>query len=159
MLVIDEEGNKLGVMTKRDAIKLAEEKELDLVLVAPNATPVVCKLLDYSRYRYEQQKKAKEAKKNQKRIEVKEVQLSAVIQKHDIETRYRQALKFLEAGNKIKVRIYLKGRMVQKQDIAKEVIDNFVNSLSGLVKIETEMKFEGQNLFCILAPVKQSNPK
>jgi translation initiation factor IF-3 len=156
VLLIDEDGTKLGMLSKKEALQIADEKELDLVLVSANATPAVCKLMNYSKYRYDQQKKIKESKKNQKRIEVKEVQLSAVIQKHDIETRRNQALKHIEAGNKIKIRIFLKGRMLQKMDMAKAVINEFIASLDGLVKIESEMKFEGPNLFVILAPLKSS---
>jgi translation initiation factor IF-3 len=156
MLVIDEDGTKLGILSKKEAQALADEKDLDLVLVSNNSTPAVCKLMNYSKYRYDQQKKIKESKKNQKRIEVKEVQLSAVIQKHDIETRRNQALKHLEAGNKIKIRIFLKGRMLQKMDMAKGVINEFISSLDGIAKIESEMKFEGPNLFVILAPIKSN---
>jgi len=154
VLLVDDEG-KTHLLSKSDALALAEEKGLDLVLIAPNANPVVCKLLDYAKYVYDKQKKEKEIKKNQKIILIKEIQLSPVIQKHDIETRLKQATKFLLAGNKVKVRVYLPGRLIQKIDMATTVINNFVDSLSDLSKVETPIKLEGKNLQTIIVPTKK----
>ncbi|MDF2699890.1 MAG: translation initiation factor [Haloplasmataceae bacterium] len=140
-------------MTSRDAQKIAREKELDLVCVAPMAKPPVCKIMNYGKYRYEQQRHAREAKKNQKVIEIKEVRLSPVIDTHDLETKLRNARKFLEKGDKVLVSIRFKGRMLANTKQGEKVLNDFAIACTDIAKLEAEAKFEGKQMTLTLAPL------
>ncbi len=152
MLVIDDKGNKLGLLAKKQALIEASNRGLDLVLVSPEGNPPVAKLMDYSKYRFEQQKRAKEIKKNQKVTLVKEVQLSPTIEKHDFETKARNAMKFLAKGNKVKVTLRFYGRMIVHQEVGKKVVDDFAAFLSEVANVEVPAKLDGKQLFMVLAP-------
>ena len=152
MLVITHKGEKLGVLSRQAALDAADEHNLDLVLVSPEGNPPVAKLMDYSRFRFEQQKKLKEMKKNQKVVVVQEIQLSPTIEKHDFETKARKAKSILEKGNKVKVSLRFFGRMIVHQDLGKEVIERFVQSLSEVSNIESQIRLDGRTLFAVIAP-------
>lgn len=152
MLVITDKGEKLGVLSRGKALAAADERGLDLVLVSPDANPPVAKMMDYSRFRFEQQKKLKEMRKNQKVIVVQEIQLSPTIEKHDFETKARKAKAILEKGNKVKISLRFFGRMIVHQDLGKEVIERFVQSLSDVSIIEAPIRLDGRTLFAVVAP-------
>ena len=153
MLVITDTGEKLGVLTRGKALQEADDRGLDLVLVSPDANPPVAKLMDYSKFRFQQQKKLKEMKKNQKIIVVQEIQLSPVIEKHDFETKAKKARTILvDKGNKVKITLRFYGRMIVHQDLGKEVIDKFVESLSDCSTVEAPVKLDGRTLFAVIAP-------
>ncbi len=153
--VISETGEMLGVMSSREALRLAEEADLDLVKISPNAVPPVCKIMDYGKYKFEQAKKEKENRRNQKIVELKEVQLSMTIDVGDLAVKAKQATKFLEQGNKVKVTIRLRGRQMAHANLAKDVIMNFYEGLKELAVIEKPLNMEGRNLILILAPQKK----
>jgi translation initiation factor IF-3 len=155
VLVIDENGNKIGTLARDGALRIAHNKGMDLVLVSPlDASPLVAKVMDNSKFRYEQQKKAKEAKKNQKVINIKEIQLSPVIQENDIQTKLRHAEKFLANGDHVKITLKLKGRMITRPDQAKDVITNFIERLSRISEPKGKLKLDERNLEVILIPKK-----
>ena len=149
--VIDENGEMLGVMTVRDGISRAEQAGLDLVEVSPNASPPVCKILDYGKYKYEQQKKASEARKKQKTVDVKEVKLRPGIERHDLEVKLRNARRFLEAGDKVKVTMRFRGREMAHQDIGRDVLTNFKEELADVSKVDLEPKMEGRQVIMVLS--------
>ena len=157
MLVITHKGEKLGVLSRQAALDAADEHNLDLVLVSPEGNPPVAKLMDYSRFRFEQQKKLKEMKKNQKVVVVQEIQLSPTIEKHDFETKARKAKSILEKGNKVKVSLRFFGRMIVHQELGKEVIERFVQSLSEVSTVESQIRLEGRTLFAVIAPKTNKN--
>ncbi len=152
MLVITDKGEKLGVLPRAKALAEAEECGLDLVLVSPDSNPPVAKLMDYSRFRFEQQKKLKEMRKNQKVVVVQEIQLSPTIEKHDFETKARKAQTILDKGNKVKISLRFKGRMIVHQDLGKEVIERFVERLAEVSTLESPIRLEGRTLFAVIAP-------
>ncbi|MBQ9519989.1 MAG: translation initiation factor IF-3 [Acholeplasmatales bacterium] len=152
MLVITDQGEKLGVLTKNKALAEADSRGLDLVLVSPDTNPPVAKMMDYSRFRFEQQKKLKEMKKKQKVIVVQEIQLSPTIEKHDFDTKSRKARTILEKGNKVKITLRFYGRMIVHQDLGKEVIDRFIESLQDASTVESPVKLDGRSLFAVIAP-------
>lgn len=154
MLVITDSGEKLGVLSRGKALQEADSRGMDLVLVSPDANPPVAKMMDYSRFRFEQQKKLKEMKKKQKVIVVQEIQLSPTIEKHDFETKARKARTILEKGNKVKISLRFYGRMIVHQDLGKEVIDRFVESLADVSTVENPVKLDGRTLFAVIAPKK-----
>ena len=155
VLVIDETGNKIGTLARDGAIRIAQNKGMDLVLMSGlDASPLVAKIMDNSKYRFEQQKKAKEAKKNQKVIEIKEIQLSPVIQENDILTKLKQAQKFISKGNHVRVTMKLRGRMISKSDQVKDVILNFVERLSDISEPRSKMKIDEGNIEVFLIPKK-----
>jgi len=149
--VIDVDGQKLGKMSTSKAIEIAEEKNMDLVLVSPNYDNPVCKILDYSKFKFEMAKKAKEAKKKQKVIEIKEVRLSPNIDKHDLEVKAKNANKFLEAGNKVKVSMRFRGRELNFVNQGKEIMKIFQEMLENS-QVDKEAKVEGKNLTMFLSP-------
>lgn len=154
VLAINAEGEALGEMDLEEAIRLASEQNLDLVCVAPNAKVPVCRFIDYSKYRYDLQRKSREAKKNQKVVTIKEVRLSPVIGGNDFETKLKNGREFLNSGNKLKVTLYYpkgKKRMMQF-DSSKDVLDRFVNALEEVATIEGRTAVEGKNMSIILAP-------
>ena len=152
--LIGPDGEQLGVMSSREAQLKANEYELDLVCVSPNAEPPVCKLLNYGKYRFEQQKRAKEAKKNQRIIEVKEIQLTPQIGAHDLETKARAAMKFLSEGNKVKVGVRFRGRQMTHIEVGQEVMDNFIALLADYAVVEKPSAMEGKWMYAVLAPKK-----
>ena len=155
MLFIDDEGNKIGVISRAEAMRYADEKELDLVVVSPNSKPMVAKLMDYSKYRYEQQRKLREMKKTQKVVELKEIRLSPTIDRHDFDTKLRNAKKFLEKGNKVKLSIRFRGRMITHRDVGLEVINKFIIALGEEITVEAKPKMEGRSLLAVVAPVEK----
>ena len=153
--VISSTGEMLGVMTPREAMRLAEDENLDLVKISPNAVPPVCKIMDWGKYKFDLAKKEKENRKNQKIVELKEVQLSMTIDVGDLKTQEKQARKFLEAGNKVKVSIRLRGRQMAHANLAKDVMNGFFETLKELAVIEKPINMEGRNIIMILAPAKK----
>lgn len=151
VLLIGSNGEQLGKMSSREAYQKAVESELDLVCVAPNAQPPVCKLLNYGKYRYEQQKKAKESKKNQHIVEVKEIQLTPQIGQHDVDTKVKAAKRFLEEGNKVKVGVRFRGRQMTHIDVGEEVMNKFIAMLQDIATVEKAPFMEGKWLNAILA--------
>lgn len=153
-------GEQLGIMATRDALQLAEEQHLDLVEVAPKAKPPVCRIMDFGKYRYEQQKRDKEAKKKQKVITIKEVKLRPNIEQHDFDVKLKNALRFIEEGNKVKVTIMFRGREMSHQELGRDVLRRVAEELKDLVAIERDAKLEGKNMIMILAPkVSAKAPK
>ena len=150
--VIDDEGTMLGILPIDEALRIAEEKNLDLVNVSPNANPPVCKILDYGKYRYEIQKREKDAKKRQKVTEVKEVRLSTFIEEHDIQVKAKNASKFLQEGNRVKVSLRLRGRERDYANHAIEVMNDFAESLSDICIVDKKPKFEGRGINMFLSP-------
>ena len=155
VLLIGPNGEQLGTMSSREAQLKANEYDLDLFCVAPNAQPPVCKILNYGKFRFEQQKKAKEAKKNQHTIETKEVQLTPQIGAHDMETKARAAMKFLQDGNKVKVGVRFRGRQMTHLAVGQEVMDKVSQLLSEYCVIEKPSNMEGRWMIAILAPKKK----
>ncbi|MFB7301932.1 translation initiation factor IF-3 [Heyndrickxia sporothermodurans] len=150
--LIGQNGEQLGVKSRNEAIEIASRVNLDLVLVAPNAKPPVAKIMDYGKYRFEQQKKDKEARKNQKVINLKEVRLSPTIDEHDFNTKLRNARKFLEKGDKVKASIRFKGRAITHKEIGQKVLDRFAKECEDLGTIESKPKMDGRSMFLVLAP-------
>ena len=148
--MIDTDGTMLGVMPTEKALELATEKKLDLVNISPNAKPPVCKILDYGKYRYELQKKEKEAKKKQKTIDVKEVRLSPNIDKNDLNTKVNQARKFLSKGDKVKVTLRFRGREMAHMQQSKHILDDFADMLKDVAVVEKPAKLEGRSLSMVL---------
>ncbi len=144
----------LGIMSSRDALKLSEEKETDLVMISPGANPPVCKLMDYGKFIYEQSKKDKEAKKKQKVINIKEIRFSPSIEEHDISIKANNARKFLDDGDKVKVTIRFRGREADYAHIGQKILVNFASKLDDVGVIEKPAKLEGKNMIMILAPKK-----
>lgn len=149
--VIDEQGAKLGVMKTYDAILKAEEKKLDLVLVAPNAKPPVCKIMNYGKYKFEQAKKEKEARKKQKTVEVKELRVTPNIEEHDFNFKSKNARKFIEDGNKVKITVRFRGRELNYVKLGEETLNKFIEELSDIAQVEKKPLLEGKNMFIILA--------
>ncbi len=154
-VIKDSTGEMLGIMSSREALRLAEEEGLDLVKISPNSVPPVCKIMDYGKFKFEQAKKEKENRRNQKIVELKEVQLSMTIDVGDLNVKAKQATKFLEAGNKVKVTIRLRGRQMAHANLGKDVIMNFAESLKEIAVIEKPLNMEGRNLILILGPAKK----
>lgn len=154
-LLISQNGEQLGVKTKDDAIKIAEKFNLDVVLVAPNAKTPVAKIMNYGKFKFEQQKKDKEARKKQKIVTVKEIRLSPTIDKHDFETKLKSAKKFLAKEDKVKVSIRFKGRAITHKEIGQKVLEQFSNEASEIATVEQKPKMDGRSMFLMLAPKKE----
>jgi translation initiation factor IF-3 len=150
--VIDSDGSQLGVMPLRQAMDLAEQKNLDLVKIAPQATPPVCKIIDYGKFRFEQAKREKEAKKNQRVVEIKEIRLSLNIDTHDFETKKNHAVRFLEEGNKVKVSIRFRGREMGHPEHGLEIMRRFAETMAEVANVEKPAKLEGRTMLMFLAP-------
>lgn len=150
--LIDQNGNQLGVKSRNEALEIASRVNLDLVLVAPNAKPPVARIMDYGKYRFEQQKREKEARKKQKVINVKEVRLSPTIEEHDFNTKLRNCRKFLEKGDKVKATIRFRGRAITHKEIGHEVLTRFAEECSDIAIVETQPKMDGRSMFLVLAP-------
>ncbi len=147
-------GEQLGIMSAREAMKLAEEAELDLVKIAPTAKPPVCKIIDYGKYRYELARKEKEAKKKQKVVEVKEIRMSPNIESNDLNTKMNAAKKFLEKGNKVKITLRFRGREMAHMQSSKHILDDFAESLADVAAIEKAPKVEGRSISMVLTEKK-----
>ncbi|MCU0104895.1 translation initiation factor IF-3 [Acholeplasma vituli] len=152
MLVIDDQGQNLGLIKIHQALYEARARELDLVVVSPDSKPVVAKIMDYSKFRYDQQRKQREMKKNQHVVDVKEIRLSPVVDKHDLDTKAKQAIKFIEKGDKVKISLRFKGRMIVHSDQGIKVMEGFIQSLGDTVVVESAVKMEGRQLFATVAP-------
>ena len=150
--VVDQNGEQLGVMPIRQALNLADEHQLDLVKIAPQAKPPVCKLMDYGKYRFEQSKREREIRKNQKVIEVKEVRLSATIEDHDVDVRVKNAVKFLKDGNKVKVTIRFRGRQITHSEIGREVMQDFAERIKDYGTVDKGPMIEGRNMSMFVSP-------
>ena len=148
--VIGENGDQLGIMSSREAMKLAQEAELDLVKIAPKAQPPVCKIIDYGKYRYELARKEKEAKKKQKTVEVKEVRLSPNIDTNDLNTKVNNAKKFISKGNKVKVTLRFRGREMAHVQQSKHILDDFAGMLEAVAVVEKPAKMEGRSMSMVL---------
>ncbi len=152
MRVIDTDGKQLGILPRREAIRLAEERALDLVEVAPNADPPVAKLMDYGKYQYEKAKREREARKARKEVEVKEIRLRPKTGEHDIMFKVRQARSFLEDGAKVKVRIRFRGREITHPEVARDLLARIADDLSDVGVVEKRPAFEGRTILMIMAP-------
>ena len=150
--VIGTDGAQLGIMSGEEALKAAEEAGLDLVKIAPGAQPPVCKIMDYGKYRFEQQKKEKEAKKNQHVVEIKEIRLSLGIDTHDFETKVGHATKFIQGGDKVKVSIRFRGREMGHPEHGLEIMKRFAEALSEVANVEKPAKLEGRSMLMFMAP-------
>lgn len=150
--VIDQNGGQLGVMPTPRAMEMAEQAQLDLVKIVPNAQPPVCKLMDYDKYRFEQAKKEREIRKNQKIVLLKEVQLSATIEENDVLTKAKNAIRFLEEGDKVKVSIRFRGRQITHTEVGMRVMQDFITRVSDVALVERRPLLEGRHMIMILAP-------
>lgn len=152
--LIGADGEQLGIMPVKDALKLAQDAELDLVKIAPGAKPPVCKIIDYGKYRYELVRKEKEAKKKQKTIDIKEVRLSPNIDTNDLNTKVNQARKFLSKGDKVKVTLRFRGRELAHVNQSKVILDEFAEQLADVATVDKPAKFEGRSMIMILSEKK-----
>ncbi len=149
--VIGADGTQLGIMSAREAFKLAQEAELDLVKIAPTAKPPVCKIIDYGKYRYEMARKEKEARKKQKTVEIKEVRLSPNIESNDLNTKINAARKFITKGDKVKVSLRFRGREMAHVQNSKHILDDFAEALSEIATVEKAPKMGGRSMTMVLA--------
>lgn len=152
--LIGQDGEQLGIMSAREAYKLAQEADLDLVKIAPGAKPPVCKIIDYGKYRYEMARKEKEARKKQKIVELKEVRLSPNIESNDLNTKTSAARKFIEKGNKVKVTLRFRGREMAHVQNSKHILDDFAETLADVAVVEKAPKLEGRSMSMVLAEKK-----
>ena len=150
--VVGDDGEQLGIMSAEQALKIAEEKNLDLVKIAPQAKPPVCKIMDYGKYRFEQAKREKEAKKNQRVMEIKEIRLSLNIDTHDFNTKVGHAIKFLKQGDKIKVSIRFRGREMTHPELGLNTMNNFAQAVAELGNVEKPAKLEGRQMLMFITP-------
>ena len=150
--VVADEGEQLGIMSGRDALNLALERHMDLVEIAPNAKPPVCRIMDYGKYRYEQQKRDKEARKKQKSFDIKEVKLRPGIEDHDFDVKFKNAVRFLEDGDKVKITIMFRGRELSHPELGEVLLIKMAKQLEDLSIIERAAKLEGKNMIMIVSP-------
>ncbi|HJB26512.1 MAG TPA: translation initiation factor IF-3 [Firmicutes bacterium] len=150
--VIDADGSQLGILSSKEAFKIAMDKNLDLVKIAPQAVPPVCRIMDYGKYRFEQAKREKEARKNQKTIEIKEVRLSLKIDTHDFNTKANNAIKFLKNGNKVKVSVRFRGREMAHPELGQENLKRFIDAVSEYGAVDKPPKMEGRSLAVFISP-------
>lgn len=153
VLVITDDGEKLGILKRAQALREAYNRELDLVVVSPNSNPPVAKIMDYSKYRYDQQRRLREMKKSQKTVEVKEIRLSAVIGEHDLQTKFNQAQKFIEKGDKVKISLRFRGRMITHKEQGFDVVNQFINMFGEDIQVEAKPKMEGRSIYATIAPI------
>jgi len=151
--VVDPDGNQLGVIPTEVALKKAQNFQLDLVEVAPNATPPVCRIMDFGKYKYEKSKKEKESKKKQHTVTVKEVRMRPKTDVHDFETKLKQARKFLEQRNKVKFSVLFRGREMAYQGMGTDLLEKVVEELSDIAKVESPAKMEGRRMMMVLSPI------
>jgi len=152
--LIGSQGEQVGVMSSKDALKMARDEELDLVMIAPTANPPVCKIIDYGKYRYEMTRKEKEARKKQKVIETKEVRLSPNIDENDMNTKIKAARKFLEKGDKVKVTLRFRGREISHMNKSRHILDDFAEKLADIAVVDKPSKVEGRSLVMFLSEKK-----
>jgi translation initiation factor IF-3 len=152
--VIDENGEQLGILPTRQALDTARERGLDLVEVAPNAIPPVCRMMDYGKYRYDQSRRDRESRKNQKTTELKEVRIKPKIDEHDLATKSRQALRFLEEGDKVKLTVMFRGREMAHPDIGRDLLLQMADQVGGVAIVEQPPRLEGRNMTMMLTPKK-----
>lgn len=157
--IIGADSAQLGIMTRNEALKRAEEANLDLVLISPNAKPPVARIMDYGKFRFEQQKKAKENKKKQKIISIKEVRLSPTIEANDFNTKLNNARKFLAKGDKVRVSIRFKGRAITHKEIGQKVLENMAKEAADIANVEARPRMDGRSMFLILAPKPDKDKK
>lgn len=150
--LVDSDGNQLGIMPTREALKIAEERQLDLVEIAPQAKPPVCRIMDFGKYKYEQSKKEKEARKKQRIIEIKEIKLRPNIEDHDFFVKARNAARFLKDGDKVKATIVFRGREIVHTQLGRQLLVRLSEELKDLCNIERQPKLEGKNMIMILSP-------
>jgi len=150
--LVDEAGKQLGIYPIREALRMAEERGVDLVEVAPNAKPPVCRLLDYGKFMYERTKREREARRAQKQIDVKEIRIKPKIAEHDIMVKTNQARQFFADGAKVRVRVRFRGREITHQDIARDLLDKIANALSDVAFVEQRPEMEGNTMLMVLAP-------
>lgn len=150
--VIGSDGEQLGIMSGREAQQLAYEKHLDLVEIAPTAKPPVCRIMDYGKYRYEQQKREKESRKKQKTFDIKEVKLRPGIEEHDFNVKFKNAVRFLEDGDKVKVTIIFRGRELSHPELGEVLLNKMAAQLKEMAVVERQPKLEGKNMIMIVAP-------
>ncbi|MFO7819694.1 MAG: translation initiation factor IF-3 [Halanaerobacter sp.] len=155
--VVDNDGEQIGIMPLKKGLSMAEEKDLELVEVAPQADPPVCKIMDYGKYKYEQAKKAKEAKKNQNVMKTKEVQMSVNIEDHDFNTKVDMAKRFLNNKDKVKVSIRFRGREITHKDLGYDLMDRFAEELEDLGRVSSKPQLEGRNLLMFITPKSDKN--
>ncbi len=153
--LIDEDGAQLGVVSSREALEMAQEKNLDLVKIAPQANPPVCRIMNYSKYRFDQAKREKEARKKQKTMEVKEVRMTPNTEEHDLNTKIQAAIKFLKHGDKVKVSVRFRGRELSRTEIGKVVLDQFAERISEVGEIDKAPKMEGRSMVMFVSPKRQ----
>lgn len=153
--LIDDEGNQIGVIPTREALDMARERGLDLVEVAPNASPPVCRLMDYGKFRYEQSRKERDSKKNQHVIKLKEVRVEPKIGEHDLTTKGRQAARFLESGDKVKLTVLFRGRSITHPELGKDLLERLADQLKDVGVIEQQPRMEGRTMTMHMAPVRQ----
>lgn len=156
MRLVGAEGEQIGIKSIRDALALAAELNLDLVNVAPTAKPPVCRIMDYGKFRYEQQKKEKEARKNQKVVDVKEVWFRANIEEHDYQVKYRNVVKFLNEGDKVKASVRFRGREITHASNGQKILDRLAKEVAEICSVERAPKLEGRSMIMILAPKTNS---
>ena len=159
MRVVADDGSMLGIMSAEEALKQAEQRNLDLVKVSPEAKPPVCKILDYGKFKYEQNRKEKENKKNQKVVNIKEIRTSVRVQDHDLEVKAKNCRKFLSAGDKVKVSVRFRGREMAYVNRGREVLLKFASMVDEVGTIETKPKLEGRNYTMTLSPIKGKEKK
>ena len=152
--VIGSDGEPLGVISSAEARRLAEEKDLDLVMISPNAKPPVCRIMDFGKYIYEQSKKEKDAKKKQKIVSIKEVRCSLTIEEHDIDIKAKNARKFLLEGDKVKITVRFRGREMELTHMGQKILDNFLSKLEDVCLMEKRPKREGRSMTMVLGPKK-----
>lgn len=155
VLVIGPNGEQLGTMMRREAIQAAYDKGLDLYCVAPNAKPPVCKILDYGKHKFNEQKKAREAKKKQHVTEVKPMRLSPVIDQHDFDTKVKQATGWINDGQKVKLDMRFRGRMITRKEVGQKVMNDFVEALSDIASVDKKPTMEGNTMSVVLSPKKK----
>ncbi|MBK4729585.1 translation initiation factor IF-3 [Oxynema sp. CENA135] len=151
---IDTDGSQMGIITPQEALRIAQEKELDLVLVSDKADPPVCRIMDYGKYKFEQEKKRKEAKRKQHAAEVKEVKMRYKIEEHDYNVRLSQAQRFLKSGDKVKATVMFRGREIQHSDLAETLLNRMATDLKELAEVQQGPKREGRSMMMLLSPKK-----
>lgn len=153
--MVSADGEQLGILPVKEALRLAQEKELDLVEVAPTAKPPVCKIMDYGKYRYEQSKREREARKKQKVVEIKEVRLTPKIENHDLQVKIKSTIKFLSVGNKVKASVKFRGREIVHADLGKNLLLQLYEAVKEYANLEREPKIEGKQMIMILNPKQE----
>ncbi len=159
MRVIDDDGAQLGIMNKDDAMRQAQEQGLDLVEVAPNADPPVCRIMDFGKYKYQQQKKQQEARKKQTVVQIKEIKVRPKTDEHDFQTKLKHVRRFLENGDRVKITVFFRGREIVHKDRGLTMLERLVEETQDIAKVEQDARAEGRTMFMLLAPTGKSAEK